>query len=88
MYLEQFRRELLAPGGLFPLREANWSPPDTDVRPVDLGGDAVLVQLLVGPGCDSRSNGPIGDQHAHPGDDVHRSQERHSSCRVRESTFS
>lgn len=66
-------RKFLAAGGLLSLREANRPPLDTNVRTIDSGSDALLVQLLAGLGCDSWSSGSSSDQYAHVGDDVHRS---------------
>lgn len=64
-------RKFFKIGRLLSLREANWSSPDTNVRTVDTGGDALLVQLLAGPGCNSWSSGSSGHEHAYSGDDVH-----------------
>lgn len=66
-------RKFLAAGSLLSLREANRPPLDTNIRTIDSGGDALLVQLLAGLGCHSWSSGSSGDEYAHVGDDVYRS---------------
>lgn len=68
-------RKFLAASVLFSLRETDRSPLNTDIRAVDSGSDALLVQLLAGLGRDSWSSGSSGHEYAYTGDDVHRTQE-------------
>lgn len=67
---------------LLSLREADRSPLDTDVRALDSGSDALLVQLLAGLGRDSWSSGSSGHEYAYTGDDVHRTEKRHSASSI------
>lgn len=71
--MTNFYRKFLTTCSLLSLREANRSPLDTNVRTVDSRCDALLVQLLAGPGRDSWSNSSSGDEYAYIGNDVHRS---------------
>lgn len=73
------RRKFLATSSLLSLRETDRAPFNTDVCALDSGGDALLVQLLAGLGRDSWSSGSSGHEYANTGNDVHRTQERHSA---------
>lgn len=79
---DNFHRKFLTISSLLSLRETDRSPLDTDVRALDSGSDALLVQLLAGLGRDSWSSGSSGHEYANTGDDVHRTQERHSASSI------
>jgi len=66
-------RKFLSAGSFFSLRETDRASLDTNLRTVDSGGDALLVQLLAGLGRDSWSSGSSGDEYAYIGNDVYRS---------------
>lgn len=72
-------RKFFTTGGLLSFRKADRSSLDTDVRAVDSGRDALLVQLLAGFGRDSWSSGSSCHEYAYTGDDVHRFEERYSA---------
>lgn len=80
-------RKFLATSVFFSFRETDRPPLDTDIRALDSGSDALLVQLLAGLGRDSWSSGSSGHKYAYTGDDVHRTQERHSASGIHQSEF-